>query len=296
MARAALLVIDLQRWFLETGPPAKLRAVEALIAATNELLDAFHERRLPVVIVQTVHQADGSTWNQWMKAHDTGRLIEGTPEAELHPALRTAESDLVLTKTRHSCFIRTDLERMLRDRDVDTVVLAGFSTNLCVGLTAIEAWERDFRVFLAGEAILGTDPEAGELMLNYLRKRFEFEPISNAEILEAAGRAARGSRSAHTQISWASAEVPAPEQGDAQMLSERFDPNDPEQADRFRAMFGPHQVDQLVRQAIQFCWMALPADKRNVDEVERNIRRLVDRALRDLREDDDAFGLKAGDD
>ncbi len=54
--------------------------------------------------------------------------------------------------------------------------------------------------------------------------------------------------------------------------------------------FGPGQVDQMIRQAIQHCWIALPKDKRNVEEVESQIRRLVDRALKDLREDRQAFG------
>ena len=44
-----------------------------------------------------------------------------------------------------------------------------------------------------------------------------------------------------------------------------------------------------MRQAIHFCWMSLPKDKRNVDELERQIRRLVDRALKDVREDFDEF-------
>ena len=57
--------------------------------------------------------------------------------------------------------------------------------------------------------------------------------------------------------------------------------------------FGPTQIDHFIRQAIQFCWMALPKEKRNVDELERQIRRLVDRALRDVREDfDEFFGKK----
>jgi hypothetical protein len=65
--------------------------------------------------------------------------------------------------------------------------------------------------------------------------------------------------------------------------------------DRMRDMFGPGQIDQVVRQAIQFCWMGLPKEKRNVEEVERQIRRIVDRALRDLREDfDNFFGKKPG--
>jgi nicotinamidase-related amidase len=185
--KAAVLVIDLQRWFLEVGPPEKLERVRTLVAKTNELLDAFHQRQLPVIVVQTIHQADGSTWNQWMKEHNTGRLIEGSREAEAHPALRTFEADVMVRKTRHSAFIRTDLERILRQLGVDCVVLAGFSTNLCVGLTAIEAWERDFRVLLAGEAILGTTPEEGDRMLDYLRSRFEMVAVPNAYICEALG-------------------------------------------------------------------------------------------------------------
>ena len=56
------------------------------------------------------------------------------------------------------------------------------------------------------------------------------------------------------------------------------------------AMFGPGDVDQTIRQAIQVCWMALPKEKRTVDEVERQIRRLVDLAIKDFREDGEMFG------
>ena len=68
-----------------------------------------------------------------------------------------------------------------------------------------------------------------------------------------------------------------------------FDPNDDDALDKMRNMFGPTQIDQQIRQAIHFCWMGLPKDNRNVDELERQIRRLVDRALRDVREDFDEF-------
>jgi len=65
-------------------------------------------------------------------------------------------------------------------------------------------------------------------------------------------------------------------------------------AEKLREFFSPSQIDHQIRQAIQFCWMALPKEKRNVDELERQIRRLVDRALRDLREDFDEFIGKKG--
>ena len=75
------------------------------------------------------------------------------------------------------------------------------------------------------------------------------------------------------------------------MQSFEFDPKDPEANKRMRAFFSPQQVDQQVRHAIQFCWMALPPERQNVDEVEKEIRRIVDRALRDFREDAASFGL-----
>lgn len=61
-------------------------------------------------------------------------------------------------------------------------------------------------------------------------------------------------------------------------------------AEKMADLFGPGQVDQSVRQAIHFCWMALPKDRKNPDELEKQVRRIVDRALKDFRDDSDQFG------
>lgn len=71
-----------------------------------------------------------------------------------------------------------------------------------------------------------------------------------------------------------------------------FEPLDPDSGQRMSGFFGPLQIDSQIRQAINFCWMALPPEKRNADEVEKEIRRIVDRALRDFREDAESFGIK----
>lgn len=70
-----------------------------------------------------------------------------------------------------------------------------------------------------------------------------------------------------------------------------FSSGNSENADNMRGMFGPGHVDQSVRQAIQFCWMMLPQDVKTVDELEKQFRRIVDRAIKDLRDDFEAFGL-----
>ena len=68
-------------------------------------------------------------------------------------------------------------------------------------------------------------------------------------------------------------------------------PNDSNEPDmsRMMAMFGPGQVDSSIRQAIQMCWMMLPADKKTPYELEATIRRIVDRAIENFREDSKTF-------
>ena len=64
-----------------------------------------------------------------------------------------------------------------------------------------------------------------------------------------------------------------------------------EDAGKIRNIMGPHAVDNLIRQAITMCWMMLPNDKKSVPELESELRRIVDRALANLKEDAKAFGI-----
>ena len=67
---------------------------------------------------------------------------------------------------------------------------------------------------------------------------------------------------------------------------------DPKEARKImRDMLGPQAVDQLIRQAISTCWMMLPDNKKNVAEVEGEIRQLLERSLQNLKEDARTFGI-----
>jgi hypothetical protein len=70
-----------------------------------------------------------------------------------------------------------------------------------------------------------------------------------------------------------------------------FESNDPDAAKKMRQMFGPGQVDEMIRHAIHISWAMLPEDRQTVDELEKQMRRIMDRAIKDLREDADQFGL-----
>ncbi len=57
-----------------------------------------------------------------------------------------------------------------------------------------------------------------------------------------------------------------------------------------RTMYGPQAVDQQIRQAIHTCWMLLPDDQRSPELLEAEIRRVVERALANFKEDAKSFG------
>ena len=66
-------------------------------------------------------------------------------------------------------------------------------------------------------------------------------------------------------------------------------PDDRGDFSKMMSMFGPGHVDQVLRQAIQMCWMSLPADKKTPDEVETTIWRIMDRTIQNFREDCETF-------
>lgn len=67
--------------------------------------------------------------------------------------------------------------------------------------------------------------------------------------------------------------------------------DDPESRKKMRNMFGPQQIDQAIGQAISMCWMMMPEGRKNPDAVAAEIRRIVERALANMKEDADAFGV-----
>jgi len=89
-------------------------------------------------------------------------LAEGGFGQALHRDVDRAPADIVLPKFRFSAFMRNpyDLAVTLRDRGIDTVIIAGTATNICCESTARDAMMRDFRVFMPHDTVTAPDREA----------------------------------------------------------------------------------------------------------------------------------------
>jgi nicotinamidase-related amidase len=146
-ARAALLVVDMNRPFVEPGGLLSAPSAGAMVPRIAQVVAAFRQARRPVLwLVQGHHSLE----------HDRGEhlatwwpvmLRAGTEDVEMVAGLEPLPAEKVILKRRYSGFYQTDLELTLRCLGVTEVVIAGVLTNVCPYATAVDAFMRDLDVY-----------------------------------------------------------------------------------------------------------------------------------------------------
>ncbi len=178
--KTALLVIDMQKAFLDPGAPIEVRAARGIIPNINRLAAAARAAGVPVVWVQMTawQREDGS--NSWpvfyehfatpeFGARHREALSAGAPLHALADGLDIGSDDLRLPKSRFSAFIQgsSELHEWLAARRIDTVVIAGTLTNRCCESTARDAMMIGYKVVLVEDANAAlTDEEHVAALVN----------------------------------------------------------------------------------------------------------------------------------
>ena len=163
-SKSALIVLDMQRFFLESTSHAYLPAASMIIRNLKKLIDIYHCESLPVIFTRHAllkTESPGLMGNWW---GDT--VYDDDAMSEISPILPVAPGDEILRKTRYSAFYGTNLEKILRKMNVDTVVITGVMTHLCCETTARDAFIRDFKVFFV---IDGTATQTEDLHVSSLK-------------------------------------------------------------------------------------------------------------------------------
>jgi nicotinamidase-related amidase len=175
---SALLVIDMQRFFLNPKSSTFACGGLAILPNIKSLIQIFRKRKLPVIYTSHVHkspQMDGGIMSWWWE----GMLIEGTLQTQVHPSIAPLAKEKIVYKHRYSAFYNTDLETTLRCLKITDLVVSGIMTNLCVESTVRDAYFRDYRVHFLLDAT-GTINE--ELHLAALKNiAFGFAYVTETE-------------------------------------------------------------------------------------------------------------------
>ena len=172
-AEAALLVIDMQEFFLDSESPTFTCGGLAVLPNVKRLIDAFRAAGRPVIFTRHVHHPDlidAGIMAWWWK----GMCVEGSPESEVHHEISPLPGEKVVMKHRYSAFYDTDLETVLRCIGIKDLVIAGIMTNMCCESTARDAYYRDYRIFIPADGTGSINEEMHVASLLNLAFGFSF--------------------------------------------------------------------------------------------------------------------------
>lgn len=148
--KSALIVVDMQKFFLDPESPTFTCGGAAIIPNLKKLIASFRAVGRPVIYTCHVHHPDG--WDAGiMKWWWEGMCLEGSEASRVHDEITPDPSEKIIYKHRYSAFYNTDLETVLRCRGITDLVITGIMTNLCCESTARDAYFRDYRIFFLAD-------------------------------------------------------------------------------------------------------------------------------------------------
>ncbi len=167
--KTAILVVDMLNDFV-TGALKCDRGL-AIVPATARLLDGARAANVPVIFCNDAHikgiDHELELWGD--------HAIAGTYGAEVIPELKLSEKDYVVPKRRYSGFFHTDLDLLLRELGVTTVVVSGLHAHMCVRHTAADAYQLGYKVVAAIDAMDSFTKEDYEYGIKYLKDTYGAE-------------------------------------------------------------------------------------------------------------------------
>jgi len=188
---SALLVVDVQNDFVSSKGSAAQRgedvsAAQAMVPKLIRLIEEARRVGLTAVYVKTTHSewTDTPSWiyrKSQQSALNTCR--EGTWGAEFYEGISPLPDERVVIKHRYSAFINTDLNTVLKAKGIESVLVTGVATNVCVETTARDAYMFDYYVTMVEDGAAAYDPKLHESTLENIRRHFGLV-ASSGEIIE----------------------------------------------------------------------------------------------------------------
>jgi nicotinamidase-related amidase len=177
--RTALLIVDMQTDFASPEGAAgrwglDLSTVPGALMAAQRLAEAARAAKIPVVFsgLFTTPETDSSAWNERMRRRGgdpsvDAALCRADEAGSAFVGPQPQPGELIIRKARYSAFWNTDLDARLKALGVDTLVIAGLTTECCVDGTARDAFNLDYHVFVAADACAAYEPDlhAGALKM-----------------------------------------------------------------------------------------------------------------------------------
>jgi len=161
--KTAIVVIDMLNDFV-TGS-LKCKRAPRIIPNIQRLLNFARKKGIPIIYTNDTHlpgiDEEFELWPQ--------HAVVGTKGAEAIEELKPKKGDYVIQKRRYSAFFGTYLDLLLRELKVDTLVLVGLVTNVCIQNTAADAFFRGYRIIVPEDCVEAINEEAQKSGIEYMK-------------------------------------------------------------------------------------------------------------------------------
>ena len=166
MAREALLIIDMLNDFVLEGAPLEVPDTRKIIPAIQKEIETARSKGNPVIYVCDAHDKEDK---EFSKFGWPGHAVDGTKGAEVVDEIRPKKDDIILKKTTYSGFYNTALDDTLKKLGVNSLILTGCVTHICILFTASEAVLRDHKVSVIEGGVAGLAKEDHDAAIRIMK-------------------------------------------------------------------------------------------------------------------------------
>lgn len=144
-ARSALIILDMQKYFLNEVSHAFVPSAPPVLRKINKLAGLFRKSNLPVIITQHINTTENAgMMSKWWDDF----ITDDHDLSELATEILTPNST-VIEKSQYDAFYDTSLDQILREKEIEDLIITGVMTHLCCETTARSAFVRGYFVFFA---------------------------------------------------------------------------------------------------------------------------------------------------
>ena len=161
-----LLLVDVISSFRFPGGAALARQVVPVARAIQRLKQALQARGVPAIYAND----NEGRWRARFDALQLQHRAQDKLAAEIAQRLQPDPADLFLLKPRHSAFLGTPLDLVLKEMGAQRLVLVGMSTDFCIQFTAMDAYLRGYELRVPGDCTAAINPRHKRASLAYMRR------------------------------------------------------------------------------------------------------------------------------
>lgn len=168
----ALIINDMENDFVDEKGALRVDTAVNCVEPIKQLKAKMKKEGFPVIYVSDTHFRGDKEFEKW-----GSHTVEGTWGADVIKELKPDKDDYVIKKWRYSAFYATPLDMLLRQLNVDTIVLTGVLTDVCIQHTAADAYFRGYKTIVPRSCTATLTEERKEYALNFITQMYDAEIV-----------------------------------------------------------------------------------------------------------------------